>query len=112
MENQFEEYVTFHITARDGSDVEMAVVDEFDFEKKHYVVGAVVKDDVIDEVTNTQKSLVKSVNQNLPDSSGNVEIETSNLPTISTDDAGKFLRVSSTGEWVAESIANASGVSF
>ena len=34
------------------------------------------KDDVINEVTNTQKSLVKSVNQNLPDSSGNVEIET------------------------------------
>lgn len=70
------------------------------------------KDDVIDEVSNTQKSLVKSVNQNLPDSSGNVEIEISNLPTVSADDAGKFLRVSSTGEWVAESIVNASGVSF
>lgn len=49
MENSFEEYVTFHVTAKDGSDVEMAVVDEFDFEKKHYVVGAVVKDDVIDD---------------------------------------------------------------
>ena len=24
------EYVTFHVTARDGRDVEMAVVDEFD----------------------------------------------------------------------------------
>ena len=48
MENEFQEYVTFHVTARDGSDVEMAVVDEFDFEKKHYVAGAVVKDDVID----------------------------------------------------------------
>lgn len=34
------------------------------------------KDDVINEVSNTQKSLVKSVNHNLPDSSGNVEIET------------------------------------
>ena len=41
------EYVTFHITAKDGSDVEMAVVDEFDFENKHYVAGAVIKDDVI-----------------------------------------------------------------
>jgi len=41
------EYVTFHITAKDGSDVEMAVVDEFDFENKHYVAAAVVKDDVI-----------------------------------------------------------------
>lgn len=49
MENEFEEYVTFHITARDGADVEMAGVDEFDFEKRHYVVGAVVKDDVIDD---------------------------------------------------------------
>ena len=42
MEEMMEEYVTFHVTAKDGSDVEMAVVDEFDFEEKHYVVGAVV----------------------------------------------------------------------
>lgn len=49
IEDAYEEYVTFHVTAKDGSDVEMAVVDEFDFEKKHYVVGAVVKDDVIDD---------------------------------------------------------------
>ena len=47
MENEFQEYVTFHVTARDGSDVELAVVDEFDFEEKHYVVGAVVQDDTI-----------------------------------------------------------------
>ena len=47
MENEFQEYVTFHVTAKDGSDVEMAVVDEFDFENKHYVVGAVVQDDTI-----------------------------------------------------------------
>ena len=43
------EYVTLHVQAKDGSDVEMAVVDEFDFENKHYVVGAVVKDDVIED---------------------------------------------------------------
>lgn len=49
MENNFEEYITFHVTASDGSDVEMAVMDEFDFENEHYVVGAVVKDDTIDE---------------------------------------------------------------
>ena len=48
-EDGYDEYVTFHVTAKDGSDVEMAVVDEFDFERKHYVVGAVVKDDVIDD---------------------------------------------------------------
>lgn len=47
MENEYSDYLTFHVTARDGSDVEMAVVDEFDFENKHYVVGAVVQDDTI-----------------------------------------------------------------
>lgn len=47
MENEYSEYATFHVTAKDGSDVEMAVVDEFDFEDKHYVVGAIVKDDTI-----------------------------------------------------------------
>lgn len=47
MENEYNEYATFHITTKDGLDVEMAVVDEFDFEDKHYVVGVVVKDDTI-----------------------------------------------------------------
>ena len=47
MENEYREYATFHIIAKDGSGEEMAVVDEFDFENKHYVVGAVVKDDTI-----------------------------------------------------------------
>ena len=41
------EYVTFHITSKDGRDVEMAVVDEFDIENRHYVVSSVVEDDVI-----------------------------------------------------------------
>lgn len=47
MENEFSEYITFHVISKDGIDVEMAVVDEFDFEEKHYVVGAIVKDDTI-----------------------------------------------------------------
>ncbi|MBQ8856534.1 MAG: hypothetical protein IJ024_00165 [Lachnospiraceae bacterium] len=47
MENEYQEYVTFHVTAKDGSDVEMAVVDEFDFENQHYVVGAVIENDTI-----------------------------------------------------------------
>ena len=34
------------------------------------------------------------------------------LPSVTSSDAGKFLRVSSAGEWVAETIPNASGVSF
>lgn len=46
MEN-YNEYVTFHVTAKDGSDVEMAVVDEFEFDHKQYVVGAVVEGDTI-----------------------------------------------------------------
>ena len=49
MEKDFNEYVTFHVTSKDGTDVELAVVDEFDFENKHYVVGAVVEDDMIHE---------------------------------------------------------------
>lgn len=47
MEKEFNEYITFHVTAKDGSDVEMAVVDEFEFEHKQYVVGAVVEGDTI-----------------------------------------------------------------
>lgn len=47
MEKEYDEYITFTTTTKDGSEVEMAVMDEFDFERKHYVVGAVIKDDTI-----------------------------------------------------------------
>lgn len=43
-----EEYITFTITAKDGSQVEMAVVDQFEFEKKNYVVAARIVGDEID----------------------------------------------------------------
>ena len=36
----------------------------------------------------------------------------SNLPTVTAADAGKFLRVSSSGSWVAETVANANGGEF
>ena len=49
MEQEYNEYVTFTTTTKDGAEVEMAVVDEFDFEDKHYVVGAVVEDDTIND---------------------------------------------------------------
>lgn len=49
MEKDFNEYITFTVTTKDGTEVEMAVVDEFDFENKHYVVGAVIEDDTIRE---------------------------------------------------------------
>lgn len=34
------------------------------------------------------------------------------LPTVTSSDSGKFLRVSSAGKWVAEAIASAEGASF
>ena len=46
MEN---EYVVFTITASDGQEVEMAIVDEFDYEHKHYIVAAKVVDDQISD---------------------------------------------------------------
>lgn len=49
MENEFNEYVIFEVTTKEGAVVEMAVVDEFDFEGSHYVVGAVVDGDTIND---------------------------------------------------------------
>lgn len=49
MENNTQEYITFEITAKDGTVLEMAVVDEFEFDKKHYVAAAVIVDDAINE---------------------------------------------------------------
>lgn len=50
MENEFQEYVTFQVTTKDGKEVEMAVMDEFDFEEHHYVVGALIQaDTIVDE---------------------------------------------------------------
>ncbi len=46
------EFTTFTVTTRDGSEVEMAVVDEFEYKKRYYVAGALIVDDVVkdDEV--------------------------------------------------------------
>ena len=48
MSETFEEYPVFTITDKNGNPVEMAVVDEFEYEKKSYVVGAVIQGDTID----------------------------------------------------------------
>ena len=45
----FKEYATFKTTNKDGEELELAVVDEFDFENKHYVVGALIEGDIINE---------------------------------------------------------------
>lgn len=45
----FKEYATFKTTNKDGEELELAVVDEFDFENKHYVVGALIEGDTINE---------------------------------------------------------------
>lgn len=47
MEHEFQEYVTFSVTTKSGKEVEMAVVDEFEFENQHYVVGALIQDETI-----------------------------------------------------------------
>lgn len=49
MADEFEEYVTFTVTNKDGEEIEMAVVDEFEFENKSYVVGALIEGDTINE---------------------------------------------------------------
>ena len=45
----FKEYATFTVTNKEGEEVELAVVDEFDFEHTHYVVGALIEGDTINE---------------------------------------------------------------
>ena len=61
MEKDYNEYVTFQITTKDGSTVEMAVMDEFDFEGEHYVVGALIQDDMIlDEGRYIYRSIMKA----------------------------------------------------
>ena len=49
MENEFQEYNTFTVTTKEGTEVEMAVIDEFEYERKHYVVGAIIENDTINE---------------------------------------------------------------
>jgi len=49
IEEEYSEYITFKSTTKDGGEIELAVVDEFEFERKTYVVGALVTDDTIDE---------------------------------------------------------------
>ncbi len=44
-----EEYITFMITSSTGEEIEMAVVDEFQFENRDYVAASRVVNDTIDQ---------------------------------------------------------------
>lgn len=52
MSDEMKEYVTFTVTTKDGQEVELAVVDEFEYKNKNYVAGALIVDDAVkdDEV--------------------------------------------------------------
>lgn len=46
-ESNFEEFVTFETTTKDGTTIEMAVLEEFEFERKNYVAcGKIVNDEI------------------------------------------------------------------
>lgn len=53
MENQqqdeYMEFETFMITMSDGKEQECAIVDEFDFEGKHYILAAEIHDDQVSD---------------------------------------------------------------
>jgi len=49
MQEEFKEYAIFTTTNKDGKEIEMAVMDEFEFEHKTYVVGALIEGDTINE---------------------------------------------------------------
>ncbi len=44
---EFSDYTVFTTKTSDGREVEMAVIDEFEFEKKYYVSAALVEGDTI-----------------------------------------------------------------
>ena len=49
MQEEIKEYVTFTTTNKEGNEIEMAVIDEFEYEHKNYVVGALIEDNTINE---------------------------------------------------------------
>ena len=49
MDNEFREYITFVVNTKDGEEVEMAVIDQFEFENKGYVAAALVVGDTVSD---------------------------------------------------------------
>jgi len=44
---EFKEFITFVVKAKDGKEIEMAVIDQFEFENKGYVAAALVDGDTV-----------------------------------------------------------------
>ena len=49
MQDEVREYVTFVTTNKEGKEIELAVMDEFEYEHKPYVVGALIEEDTVKE---------------------------------------------------------------
>ncbi len=49
MVEETKEYATFFVQTKEGDTIEMAIIDEFEFEHKQYLTGAVIDDDTIIE---------------------------------------------------------------
>ena len=49
MDNEFREYITFVVNTKDGEEVEMAVIDQFEFENTGYVAAALVDGDTVSD---------------------------------------------------------------
>ncbi|MCR5415943.1 MAG: DUF1292 domain-containing protein [Pseudobutyrivibrio sp.] len=49
MSNELKEFITFVVNTKDGDEVEMAVIDQFEFENKGYVAAAIVEGDTVSD---------------------------------------------------------------
>lgn len=49
MPEEFKEYITFVVNTKDGDQVEMAVIDQFEFENHGYVAAALVDGDTVSD---------------------------------------------------------------
>lgn len=47
MSEEYNEYIIFNVTDRNGKQMEMAVIDEFEYDHKEYVAAALVQEDEI-----------------------------------------------------------------
>lgn len=55
---EYNEYETFFVTAQSGEEVELAVVDRFTFDEKHYIAAARVEgDEILDDGVFVYKSI-------------------------------------------------------